>query len=113
VVVFGIALLGLHAVGADLLLAIPMYLFLLYVTLSLVVKRLHDRHKSAWWVIPFYFLPSLLERLSDRMVDGTTLQSLLIAASSALGLWAFIELGFFKGTAGLNQYGPDPLATAG
>jgi len=25
------------------------------------------------------------------------------------GLWLLIELGFLKGTAGPNQYGPDPL----
>ena len=27
----------------------------------------------------------------------------------AIWLWFFIELGFFRGTAGPNAYGPDPL----
>jgi uncharacterized membrane protein YhaH (DUF805 family) len=27
-----------------------------------------------------------------------------------VGIWFFIELGCLRGTAGDNQYGPDPLA---
>jgi uncharacterized membrane protein YhaH (DUF805 family) len=26
-----------------------------------------------------------------------------------LGLWILVQAGFLKGTAGPNQYGPDPL----
>jgi uncharacterized membrane protein YhaH (DUF805 family) len=30
--------------------------------------------------------------------------------ATILALWAFIELFFFRGTAGENRYGPNPLA---
>lgn len=44
-------------------------------------RRAHDRAKSAWLIIVLYLIP----------------------------MWAFIELGFFRGTQGPNAYGPDPL----
>jgi uncharacterized membrane protein YhaH (DUF805 family) len=36
----------------------------------------------------------------------------LMVLAGALGLWAFVELGLLRGTAGANAYGPDPLADA-
>jgi uncharacterized membrane protein YhaH (DUF805 family) len=29
----------------------------------------------------------------------------------ALSIWCLVELGFLRGTAGANAYGPDPLAS--
>ena len=29
-----------------------------------------------------------------------------------ISIWALVELGFLRGTAGANRFGPDPLATA-
>lgn len=55
-----------------------------WVSLATQVKRWHDRDRSGWMVL-INFIPIL----------GW--------------LWAFIELGFFKGTEGENQFGPDPL----
>jgi len=48
------------------------------------VKRWHDRDKSGWMVL-INFIP-------------------LIGM-----IWALIELGFLRGTAGPNRFGPDPL----
>jgi uncharacterized membrane protein YhaH (DUF805 family) len=55
-----------------------------WILASLLVKRLHDRGASAWQLL-WVFLPVL----------GP--------------LWLVYALGFGKGTAGDNQYGPDPL----
>jgi uncharacterized membrane protein YhaH (DUF805 family) len=53
--------------------------------LAVNIKRWHDRDKSGWWIF--------------------------IAAIPLVGpIWALIETGFLPGTAGTNQYGPDPLA---
>ena len=53
---------------------------------AVVVKRYHDRNKSAWWI--------------------------LIGLIPIIGsIWQVIELGFLKGTAGPNRFGPDPLET--
>ena len=58
----------------------PLYLCLL----ALAVKRLHDDARSGAW--------------------------LLVGLVPVLGvLWLLFELALRKGTAGSNQYGPDPL----
>ena len=53
---------------------------LVYCQIAVVIKRFHDRNKSAWWcligLIPY--------------IGGT---------------WLFIELGFLAGTEGPNKYG--------
>lgn len=50
---------------------------------ALCVKRLHDRARSAWW--------------------------LLVAVIPVLGpLWLFVDLALRGGTPGDNQYGDDP-----
>ncbi len=59
-------------------------LILIWPGIAVTVKRWHDRDKSAWWL-------------------------LLILVPVIGWLWAFIELGFFKGTDGPNRFGPDPL----
>ena len=58
-----------------------------WIHIAVAVKRYHDRNKSGWWVL-IVFVP----------VIG--------------GLWYLIECGFLRGTAGPNNYGPDPLAMA-
>jgi uncharacterized membrane protein YhaH (DUF805 family) len=63
------------------------FIVLFWAGLAIAVKRWHDRNKSGWWVL-IAFVP----------VIG--------------GLWYIIECGFLPGTAGANNYGADPLATA-
>jgi uncharacterized membrane protein YhaH (DUF805 family) len=71
------------------------------------IKRLHDRDKSGWWLLVFYVGPSVLGGLGT----STGFQVVFAIASFALALWAFVELGCLRGTAGANQYGPDSLAS--
>jgi uncharacterized membrane protein YhaH (DUF805 family) len=61
------------------LLAIP----LVWIGLSLQVKRWHDRDKSGMWVL-----------ISMIPIVGP--------------IWSFIECGCLPGTVGQNSYGPDP-----
>jgi uncharacterized membrane protein YhaH (DUF805 family) len=56
-----------------------------WISIAVAVKRYQDRNKSGWWVL-IVFVP----------IIG--------------GLWYLIECGFLRGTAGPNDYGPDPLA---
>jgi uncharacterized membrane protein YhaH (DUF805 family) len=72
--------------------------------LAVGVKRLHDRDKSGWWVLLFWFGPSLLG--SWQAANGGFILSLV---AGAIAIWAFVELGCLPGTPGPNQYGPDPL----
>ena len=81
----------------------------IWIGFALAVKRLHDRNKSAWWLIVFYVLPGLLESMGN-VVGGAEI--VLLIASMAISIWALVELGFLRGTPGPNDYGPDPLAGA-
>jgi len=58
-----------------------------YLALAVSVKRCHDRDRSGWFLL-IYFIPIIGE------------------------LWVSIELGFLRGTAGANRFGPDPLQRA-
>lgn len=80
-----------------------------WISVPLAAKRLHDRNKSAWWLVVFYGLPGLLESMRN-LVGGAEI--VLLIASMAISLWALVELGFLRGTPGPNDYGPDPLAGA-
>ena len=72
------------------------------------IKRLHDRDKSGWWLLVFYVLPGVLSTIGDNLAAGGLIFAL---ASFAVSIWALIELGFLRGTAGPNRFGPDPLAS--
>jgi uncharacterized membrane protein YhaH (DUF805 family) len=69
------------------------------------IKRLHDRDKSGWWLLAFYFVPPLL----DGAGKAIGLAIIFQIAAFAVSIWAIVELGFLRGTSGSNHYGPDPL----
>ena len=49
--------------------AAGMVLFL-WIFCATAVKRLHDRDKSAWWMVPFFVLPNLYNHFSDQLPDS-------------------------------------------
>ncbi len=98
---------GLGALGGAVLILIVLYIPLIWIGLALGAKRLHDRNKSAWWLLVFYVLPSVLQGVGEH-AGGLAL--ILGLAGFAISIWGLVELGFLRGTIGSNQYGPDPLA---
>ena len=94
--------LSFYAIGTPLF---------LWAYLATSIKRLHDRNKNAWWMIPFFLVPGLCAQFADRLPDPYT----IIAASlitSGLWLWGVVEMCILKGTTGSNRFGADPLAPA-
>jgi uncharacterized membrane protein YhaH (DUF805 family) len=101
--------------------AAPLFILMVVVVLipwllwgvSFTTRRLHDREKSAWWLVVFYLLPGVLGHLAEaaRVAGsaGTTLNGILALASFSLTIWGFVEVGCLRGTNRLNTYGPDPL----
>jgi uncharacterized membrane protein YhaH (DUF805 family) len=85
-------------------------------SIAVGIKRLHDRNKSGWYLLLFYLVPSILvviSVLTDAFVeDSTIIATVLGLLAFAIGVWAFIEMGCLRGTIGVNQYGPDPVAPA-
>jgi len=86
-----------------------LYIPLLWIAFAIGAKRLHDRDKSAWWLLLFYILPSILSNVAD---STSGLGILLWLISTAISIWAFVELGCLRGTVGPNRFGPDPLQAA-
>lgn len=103
--------LAMNASGAA---AIPLLLIapLLAALAALTVRRLHDRGKSAWWLLLFFGGPMGLylgvESLIGPTGTGGPLAALMALAGLGIELWAFFELGFLRGAAGANRFGPPP-----
>jgi uncharacterized membrane protein YhaH (DUF805 family) len=96
-----------------------LWLTTFFASLAILTKRLHDRNKSAWWLILYVLVPFALQIYSFS--TGPSVADALMSMRTPLGhaaygiavlinLWAFVELYFFRGTRGENRYGADPLA---
>ena len=89
-------------------------LVMLYPSLAVSTKRLHDLDLSGWWNLP-YFVPCILEAVAKVTgVYGTEstpsqLGKVLRRVSMFTALVYLIHVGFFPGSPGLNTYGPPPL----
>ena len=70
-------------------------------------ERLHDRDKSAWWLMVFYAMPGALGHLAGAV--DSALQYVLALVALAFSIWGFVEIGCLRGTAGPNRYGASPL----
>ncbi len=96
-------------IGAALVAYVP----LIISGIAVGIKRLHDRNKSGWWLLVFYFGPLLLNAVAYYVLGGDDsgmLNQLIMYVSFGINIWALVELGFLRGTIGGNQYGGDPLA---
>ncbi len=103
----GIAVAIDRGIPAMIVLFVPLLVALIWITLALSIKRLHDRDKSAWWVLLFYLAPSILEAIGRH--TGSAGSILISLIGVGISIWGLVELGFLRGTAGQNSYGPDPL----
>jgi uncharacterized membrane protein YhaH (DUF805 family) len=106
--------------AAVLMLVLSQFIWLLslWPILAVGAKRLHDRNKSAWWLLVFWLLPSALvvagfsialfdDPRTGRSGDFST-GVILVLAGLAPALWGLVELGILPGTKGPNLYGADP-----
>ena len=116
---------GLMAGGASLglsaILTCVLMLVIIFASVALTVKRLHDRNKSAWWLLVFWLIPFVINCAVFANMIGTLNDSagavpmtnpeftVLRLISLVLTIWAFVELYCLRGTIGSNRYGADPL----
>ena len=102
-------------------LAAPLFILMLVLVLipwliwgfAFHTERLHDRDKSAWWLVVFFLLPGVLGQIEKLIwfagTTGAVVHFILALAAFALTIWGFVEIGCLRGSAGANSYGPDPL----
>jgi uncharacterized membrane protein YhaH (DUF805 family) len=99
------------------ILGLPVFAAVFWAGLANGARRLHDRNKSAWWLMLFMVLPGVLSGLGQAMMGMSQTSgadaaggAVLVLLGLPLSVWAFVEMGCLKGTAGPNRYGEDPLA---
>jgi uncharacterized membrane protein YhaH (DUF805 family) len=128
-VLLGVIVRVLHfAIGANAILQILagiVQIAFLVSSLAVATKRLHDRDRSAWWLVVLYVLPPVIVGIdagiafgsgavTQGRLTGTALAALIITwvIAMAIGIWGFVEIGCLRGTVGYNRYGPDPLRSS-
>jgi uncharacterized membrane protein YhaH (DUF805 family) len=90
-------------------------LLIAYPEFAVFAKRGHDRNVPTWVAGVFIAgavvlnLMTLLD-LSGPMTNPTTLFYVVGIPVGIMGFILLVDFGFRRGTAGPNQYGPDPLA---
>lgn len=93
-------------------------LAMLYPSLALMIKRLHDRDRPDYFAY-IMLAPALLSGILGALgITGNplapnALDYLMSLIMFGIGIWSLIELGILRGTIGPNQYGPDPLEGPG
>ena len=114
----GVILLTAAGIAALLFIIMVVIVFIPWLMWGIAIhsERLHDRDKSAWWLVVFYGLPAALSGVAEAArfagLAGPAMHSILGVlswVSFALTIWGFVEIGCLRGTAGTNTYGPDPL----
>jgi uncharacterized membrane protein YhaH (DUF805 family) len=76
--------------------------------LAISVKRLHDRDKGGWWMVPYFIIPGLSTQFQDRLPNSYFVLPLTVAVV-ILMVWGFIDIYCVKGTRWTNRFGPNPL----
>jgi uncharacterized membrane protein YhaH (DUF805 family) len=106
------AIMHLGRVGGILLfLLVPVVV----ASLAIVVRRLHERNRSAWWLLPFVFFPLFVNFwFSDGNGRPQAAGLIVIVGlgSLVLNVWGLVELGIRRGTSGENRFGEEPVSGA-
>ncbi len=105
------------------------YLIVLWPSIAILVKRVHDRNRTGWTIL-WLFVPAVIFTImlfvwlgaaiftaaEGQSVNFTgalgTLGVLVIVLGLivlGLNIWFFVEFGCLRGTIGANRYGPDPV----
>lgn len=96
------------------LVIVPVWLALFVAVLANGARRLHDRGHSAWWLVLFTGVPTVLtipaELAKFSGSEGAQmLGAILVLLGLPFSIWGFVVMGCLKGTVGPNRFGEDPL----
>jgi len=114
-----VALIGIYGVDFGktpaetrilMLWSLAIELVLLYPTLTITIKRLHDLDLSGWWSVAFW-LPSAVNHASTLTGRPTMLGMALELLDSGVVVIMWIALCLIPGTRAANRFGPSPFAT--
>jgi uncharacterized membrane protein YhaH (DUF805 family) len=80
-----------------------------YPFLALAVKRRHDRNNNGYDAYGFIVVELLYYIVMGLGLTLGIVGTIVGAIFGIYGIYMLVVLGFLKGTAGANNYGPDPL----
>lgn len=88
-----------------------------WIMLAAVIKRLHDRGRSAAWLFLFFgvpaaFIASGFYGAGHSQLAYWRIHFVLAPIVMAFNIWYFAELLFLPGSSGANKYGADPRERA-
>jgi uncharacterized membrane protein YhaH (DUF805 family) len=86
-------------------------LLFLWVYVATSIKRLHDRDKSHWWMVPFFVIPGLYQQFADRL-GGLSIAAFFGLVAGILAIWGFVEMYCLRGSPWTNRFGANPLPKA-
>jgi uncharacterized membrane protein YhaH (DUF805 family) len=89
--------------------AYPLFAVGMWSFATTTIKRLRDRNRSGWWIVPFFVFPMLIGEVGDRLGESNAVFFIGLVAF-VLSIWAFVETFCLRGTRGPNRFGSDPLA---
>lgn len=84
-------------------------IILAYPYLSLTMKRRHDRGNNGYDAMALIGLQIIVNLLNALGIGVGSLGNILGIIVGIFALYMLVVAGFLRGTAGPNQYGPDPL----
>ena len=83
-------------------------LVFVWVYLATSIKRLHDRDRAGWWMIPYFVIPGLYSQFHNQLPDSYVVFPLALAVF-LLMIWGFVEIYLLSGTRWTNRFGSNPL----
>jgi uncharacterized membrane protein YhaH (DUF805 family) len=102
--------------------SLVLFLIFLYPSAAIGIKRRHDRNNNGYDVWIYFILVVIVQLINALGIGMTTMDvggatipvpgPIITGLGFILGIYAIyllVVLGFLKGTAGPNNYGPDPL----
>jgi len=102
--------------------SLVLFIIVLYPSAAIAIKRRHDRNNNGLDVWVYFGLTVVVQLINALGIGMTTMDvggtaipvpgPIITGLGIILGIYAIyllVVLGFLKGTAGPNNYGPDPL----
>jgi len=93
------------------LVVIAMTLVFGWFYLAVSIRRLHDRNRSGWWIVPFVGATGLFDQFGGRLAGSRATFPVKLAVLIVF-IWGIVEMYGLRGTNGPNRFGSDPLAPA-